>query len=128
MGPPTCCTLSNNKLYTCFYSIFLLETFLLSTGDKNQGNPALSLQLAGLVARIPSFHPGCPGSISEQNIKLSLQAITPRCLSEVSPSLGQLPTGTFLHSSENKGILFSDWIFALEVNKAWPICISLLLY
>ena len=34
---------SNNKACTYFYSLCLLETFLLSTGGKNQGNSAFSL-------------------------------------------------------------------------------------
>ena len=37
------CCVSNNKLHTCFYSPCLPETFLLSTGSKNQGNSASSL-------------------------------------------------------------------------------------
>ena len=41
------------------------------------------LPLAGLVARIPGFLPGYPGSISEQRIKISLQAITHCSLSEM---------------------------------------------
>ena len=35
------------------------------------------------MARIPGLHPGCPGSILEQRIKISLQAITHCYLSEI---------------------------------------------
>ena len=38
---------------------------------------------AGLVVRIPGFHPGCPASIPEQGIKISLQAITHCSLSKI---------------------------------------------
>ena len=37
--------------------------------------------LASLVARIPGFHPGCPGSILEHRMKISLKA----SLTAVSP-------------------------------------------
>jgi len=49
--------------------------------------------VAGLVARIPVFHPGCPGSIPEQKIKISLQAIAHCCLSEINTSSLHLLSG-----------------------------------
>ena len=36
------------------------------------------------MARIPGFHPGYPGSISKQGIKISLQATAHSCLSEIT--------------------------------------------
>lgn len=48
--------------------------------------------LPGLVARIPGFHLGCPGSICEQRSKITFPAITHCCLSEITltrqPALG----------------------------------------
>ena len=58
---------SNNKLCTCFYSFCLLEKCIFHWG-KGPG---------GLVARIPGFHPGYPGSIPGQGNKIC-------CLSEIT--------------------------------------------
>ena len=45
------------------------------TGGKDpRKNSFESLALAGLVSRIPGFHPGYPGSIPGQGIKISLHA------------------------------------------------------
>ena len=73
---------SNSKLYAYSYSLCLLETFWLSAAARIR---AVLLQpLASLVAGFPGFHPGCPGSVPEPRIKISLQALTHCCLCEIS--------------------------------------------
>ena len=55
----------------------MVKTFF--TGGKDLGkNNFWPLALAGVVARIPGSHPGFPGSIPGQGIKISLQ-VTARC-------------------------------------------------
>ena len=58
-------------------SASMVKTFF--TGGKDLGkNNFWPLALAGVVARIPGSHPGFPGSIPGQGIKISLQ-VTARC-------------------------------------------------
>lgn len=71
---------SSNKLYTCFYSLCLLACFQQGT----KSGQFCFQPLASLVARIPGFHPACPGSIPEQRIKISLRAVTHCCHSLLS--------------------------------------------
>ena len=49
--------------------------------EKNSFQP---LALAGLMARIPGSHPGYPGLISDQGIKISLHVTAHCCLIEIS--------------------------------------------
>lgn len=46
----------------------------------------LALALDGLVARIPGFHTGYPGSILAQATKILLQATTHCCVLEIQMS------------------------------------------
>ena len=71
---------SINKLCTCFYHFCLLETFLLSNRGKSQGLFFQPLAHGGLVARIPGFHPGYPGSVPGQGAKIFLQDCSLLCL------------------------------------------------
>ena len=58
------------------------------TGGKDLGkNSFQPLALAGLEARILGFHPGYPGSIPGQGIKILLHATTPCCLAKVRARL-----------------------------------------
>ena len=50
------CCVSNNKLCICFYTVCLLEIFLLQTGAT--ARVTLPLALGGPVARTLGFHPG----------------------------------------------------------------------
>ena len=68
------CCVSNSKLCTCFYSFCLHEKCIFHWGQEP----------GGVVARIPSFHPGYPGSIPGQGITISFHATTHCCLSEIS--------------------------------------------
>ena len=45
---------------------------------------SLGARARGVVAWIPGFKPGSPGSIPGQGIKISLQATTHCCLSEIN--------------------------------------------
>ena len=59
-----------------------------SLGEKIQGKIAPSpLALAGLMARIPGSHPGYPGYIPGQGIKILLHVTTPCCLAKVRARL-----------------------------------------
>ena len=61
----------------------MINAFFTEVKDpgKNSFQP---LALAGLEARILGSHPGYPGSIPGQGIKISLPATTHCCLSEIS--------------------------------------------
>ena len=74
------CYVSNNKLCTCFYSFYLYDKCIFHWGQ----------ELAGVVARIPSFHPGSPGSIPGQGMKISLHATTHCCLSKIKKTSHKL--------------------------------------
>ena len=55
------------------------------TGGKDPGKISFQpLVLAGLVAKIPSFHPGYADLIPEQGIKISLHATIVCCLSDIT--------------------------------------------
>ena len=70
--------------FTVFASI--INTFF--TGDKDPGkNTFWPFALAGLVTRIPGSHPGYPGSIPGQEIKILLHTTTPCCLTNINPTL-----------------------------------------
>ena len=77
---------SNNRFYTYFYNLCLLETVLLSTGAKIRAILLLASSWSSGQDSWFSFHPGCPGSIPEQRIRILLQAITHCCLSEITLS------------------------------------------
>ena len=64
-------------------SASVINAFFTEVKDpgKNSFQP---LALAGRVARILGSHPGYPGSISGQGIKISLPATIHCCLSEIS--------------------------------------------
>ena len=54
------------------FSVFAFLRNAFFTGDKDPRKKSfLSLSFADLMARIPSFHPGYPGSIPEQGFKIS---------------------------------------------------------
>ena len=75
----------SNKLCICIYSFFASVRNAFFTGGKDpRKNSFESLALAGLVARIPGFHPGYPGSIPGQGMKISLQAMAHCCLTEIT--------------------------------------------
>ena len=60
----------------CIYNFSASVRHAFFTGGRDPGkNSFKPLALAGLVARIPGFHPGYPGSIPGQGMKISLQAM-----------------------------------------------------
>ena len=66
----------------------MINTFF--TGGKDPGKNSFSpLALAGLEARILGFHPGYPGSIPGQGIKISLHATDACCLAEIRMAISK---------------------------------------
>ena len=64
----------------------LRNAFFSGGGARARENLLQPLALASLVARIPGFHPGYPGSIPGRRTKISLQASSHCCLSEINSS------------------------------------------
>jgi len=94
----TLCLCALPRVVQCFLTINLVPIFTVfaslqhSCFQWGQESGQFCFEpLAGLVARTPGFHPGCPGSVPEQRIKISLQAITHGCLSKISSTTIQKP-------------------------------------
>ena len=80
---PTCCTVFLPINFLPVFTVF--ASLKHSCFQRGQESGQLCFQpLASLVDRISGFHPGCPSSIPEQRIKISLLAITHCCLYEIT--------------------------------------------
>ena len=77
---------SNDTPCTCFYSFCLFDKCIFQWRQGPVEFCFSPLALAGLLAGIPGFHPGYPGSIPGQGSKISLQVTTHCCVSEIRPS------------------------------------------
>jgi hypothetical protein len=88
---PTCCcatSLTINFVPAFTVSASVTEAFF--TEGKDPGEKSFQpLALAGLVARIPGSHPGFPGSIPGQGIKISLHATDACCLAEIRMAISK---------------------------------------
>ena len=82
--PPYCTVFLMINLVPLFIVLASLEHFCFQQWARIR---AVLLLASDLVAGIPSFYPGCPGSTLEQRIKILLQAITHCCLSEIRSNL-----------------------------------------
>ena len=74
------------------------------------------------MARIPGFHPGYPGSIPGQGIKILLHATTHCCLSEIS--LGSYTSALSRSESVQSLLRYKgkDWTLPLEGRLAQSHC------
>ena len=76
---PTCCSAMSLIInFVPVFTVFASVRNAFSLGARARG--------CG-VARIPGFHPGYPGSIPGQGIKISLHATTHCCLCEISKKI-----------------------------------------
>ena len=92
------CCVSNNKLCTYVYRLCLRDMCIFHWGKDPGENSFQPLALAGLVARIPSFHPGCPGATPGQGIKSSPHATTHCFLTEITQLLRRSGPSPLWHS------------------------------
>ena len=92
------CCVSNNKLCTYVYRLCLRDKCIFHWGKDPGENSFQPLTLAGLVARIPSFHPGYPGAIPGQGIKISPHATTHCFLTEITQLLRRSGPSPLWHS------------------------------
>ena len=81
-----CCVSDSTFVPAFTVSASMINVFF--TGGKDPWeNSFQPLALAGLLARMPGFHPGYSGSVPGQGIKILLQATTQGCLVEIRSSI-----------------------------------------
>ena len=84
------CYVSNDKFCICIYSFCLCDKCIFHWRQWSMKKNSLQpLALASLLARIPHCHPGYPGSIPGQGIKMPLHTTT-HCWLTRSVPLGRV--------------------------------------
>ena len=98
MCSPTCCVMF---LIINFVPAFTVSASVINAfftgGNDPWNNSVQPLALASLLARIPGSHPGYPGSIPGQGIKMSLHSTTHCCLTRSVPLGGAQVLTLALH-------------------------------